>query len=51
MIEELANLECSDKEKAEKLEKLLQNTGVYIPLKMYIGGLYIVIRLILLSKL
>ena len=40
MIEELANLECSDKEKAEKLEKLLQNTGVYIPLKMYIGGLY-----------
>lgn len=41
MIEELANLECSDKEKAEKLEKLLQNTGVYIPLKMYIGGLYI----------
>lgn len=40
-IEELANTQCSDEQKAKKLEQILLENGVYIPLKMYIGGLYI----------
>ena len=39
-IEKIAKLECSDEEKAKELDKIFQTTGIYIPLKMYIGGLY-----------
>ena len=39
-IEKIAKLECSDEQKAEELLKIIQNIGLYIPLKMYIGGLY-----------
>ena len=39
-IEKIAELKCSDEQKAEELEKIVQNTGLYIPLKMNIGGLY-----------
>ena len=39
-IKEIADLESSDEKKAEKLEERFQNIGLYIPLKLYIGGLY-----------
>ena len=39
-IEKIAKLECSDEEKAKELDKIFQTTGIYIPLKMYIGGLF-----------
>ena len=39
-IEKLIELKCSDQQKTEELEKIVQNTGLYIPLKMNIGGLY-----------
>lgn len=39
-LEKIVNLEYTDEQKAEELEKILQKTGIYIPLKMYIGGLY-----------
>ena len=39
-IKEIADLESSDKIKAEKLEEIFKKIGLYIPLKLYIGGLY-----------
>jgi tetratricopeptide (TPR) repeat protein len=39
-IKEIADLESSNEERAKKLEELFQNIGLYIPLKLYIGGLY-----------
>jgi hypothetical protein len=39
-IEKISKLECSDEEKAKELDKIFQTTGIYVPLKVYIGGLY-----------
>ena len=39
-IKEIADLESSDKIKAEKLEEIFKEIGLYVPLKLYIGGLY-----------
>ena len=39
-IENIAKLVCSNEEKAKKLENLFVDKGLYIPLKISIGGLY-----------
>ena len=40
-LKEIAkDFDLSDEGKAEKLEKIFKDTGFYIPLKAYIGGLY-----------
>lgn len=38
---EIADTKCDDKEKAKKLDKIFKKIGYFIPLKVYIGGVYI----------
>ena len=37
----LADKTCDDKEKAKTLDKIFKKTGYFIPLKVYVGGIYI----------
>ena len=36
----ISKLDCSDEEKAGRLDELFKENGLYIPLKFYIGGLF-----------
>ena len=36
----ISELDCLDDEKADRLDELFKETGLYIPLKLYVGGLF-----------
>ena len=40
-LEELSEKTCDDKEKAKKLDKIFKKTGYFVPLKVYVGGIFI----------
>ena len=39
-FEEISNSDESDEEKANKIENIFRRTGFYIPLKIYLGGIF-----------
>lgn len=39
-LKKISNLNISDEEKAERLDELFKENGLYIPLKFYVGGLF-----------
>lgn len=40
-LEELAEKTCDDKTKAKKLDEIFKKTGYFVPLKVYVGGVFI----------
>ena len=40
-FEDIANDESSDKNKAKEIDEIFESQGYYIPLKIYIGGLFL----------
>jgi hypothetical protein len=39
-LKDIAEHKCSNEKKSEELDKIFQETGIYVPLKFYIGGLF-----------